>query len=532
MAYWYEGICPITGALLRLPRTPEVEVIAHSLMAELAEDERYSCEGKMYGVLLVETPTGERQILRAFSGLLQGEAVVSGWVPPIPGREAVAQVEAETLQILARLNQDIRELQALSIHQQLAQVQADFDQRLTTLKQHHQRRKQARARDRQGLCDAQTLQTLERQSQRDSTERRRLNQERAAAIAPLQAEVQAITERIAQLKRDRKTHSQRLQAQMHANYRLLNFLGMSSSLQALMPKGLPTGTGDCCAPKLLHTAASQGWRAIALAEFWWGPSLGDKIQGQFYGACTERCQPMMGFMLAGLPPSSKSWTFQKSPTFQDLPILYEDDWLVAIAKPAGLLSVPGRSSDRQDSALLRLRDHYPSLYAIHRLDQDTSGILLFAKDLDSYRALTQQFHQRQVQKHYEAIVVGTPAQSSGTIDLPLWGDPRDRPRQCIDPQRGKPSQTQFKILGPLANSPSTQPLTRIEFQPLTGRTHQIRVHAAQGLGTPIWGDRLYTAADSDSKNNLLLSPRLYLHARELSIWYGNRRLHLITPTPF
>jgi tRNA pseudouridine32 synthase/23S rRNA pseudouridine746 synthase len=228
----------------------------------------------------------------------------------------------------------------------------------------------------------------------------------------------------------------------------------------------------------------------------------------------------MGFLLSGLLDQSNRLS-----TPIALPIIYEDEWLIAIDKPAGLLSVPGRYRDRQDSALNRLRALLPDgmkLMAVHRLDQDTSGILLFARDLQTYHHLSYQFQARQVRKVYEAIVTGVVEPESGVIELPLWADPSDRPYQKVDWQRGKPSITHFQVL---ARKPS---LTRMECIPLTGRTHQIRVHAAaeQGLGTPILGDRLYGCKGATS--------RLHLHARELWIAHpqSDQWLHLNTATPF
>jgi tRNA pseudouridine32 synthase/23S rRNA pseudouridine746 synthase len=260
-----------------------------------------------------------------------------------------------------------------------------------------------------------------------------------------------------------------------------------------------------------------------MAEFWWGPPSinGDKIQGEFYEACAERCQPLMGFLLSGLPqrPVAEIGLGDRS-----LPILYEDEWLIAVNKPPGLLSVPGRYSDRQDSVLSRLRYLLPNGMAIatvHRLDLETSGILLLARDAQTYRHLSQQFQQRRVHKVYEAVLAGSVMVERGVIELPLWGDPDDRPYQKVNQERGKPSVTQFQIVARVGES------TRMEFLPLTGRSHQIRVHAAdpRGLGVPILGDRLYGRADKE---------RLHLHAKELCFEHPHSRqiLTLRADTPF
>jgi tRNA pseudouridine32 synthase/23S rRNA pseudouridine746 synthase len=523
-AYWYEGRCPRTGEWLRLPRTAQAEEIARDLMQHLATDDRYAREGKMYGILLVQTPTGEQQILRAFSGLLQGQSIIPGWVPPIPGRDRVALAEAHTLATLETLKQELIHLQQLPAHQQYATLSQEFATRLHHLNQQQQQRKQERQQQRQQLLQTlngaaleTALEQLDNQSREDGIQRRRLKRQRDQTLQTLKHQIDQADTRIAELKQQRKTLSRQLQADLHAAYRLTNFAGETLPLQQLLPTGLPTGTGDCCAPKLLHYAATHHLNPLAMAEFWWGPPSpsGDRSQGEFYPACSDRCQPLLGFLLSG-----QSGSPPPAPPANPLTILYQDPWLIALDKPAGLLSVPGRYRDRQDSVLTRLSP--APLFPIHRLDQDTSGILLLARDPQTQRQLQQQFQQRQTHKIYEAILPITIPIAVGTIDLPLWANPSDRPRQSVNWQHGKPSQTQFRRLATDATS------TRMEFIPITGRTHQIRVHAAhpEGLGVPILGDRIYGCT--------AIATRLHLHARELEIQHPHfgEILHLQTETPF
>nr|WP_228035732.1 RluA family pseudouridine synthase [Oculatella sp. LEGE 06141] len=555
VAYWYEGRSPQNGDRLRLPRTPLAEAIARGLMHHLCADE--PCEGKMYGVLLVKTPSGEQRVLKAFSGLLNGNSRVDGWVPPIPGRDQVALEEARTLAQLDALKQELIALQHLPERQQYGISRQSFETHLHTLALIHRQRKGDRHHQRQqmsitlsGQTLALALEPLEEQSRRDGMERRQLKRQRDAALHPLQQVVEQADQRMHELKQQRKQLSRQLQSLMHSTYSLTNFLGTSLSIQQLMPHGsIPTGTGDCCAPKLLHYAAVQGLVPLAMAEFWWGAAStnGDKIQGEFYGACTERCQPLMGFLLSGLPqrpteplrfgrptPFYHSTSAQERGTEQSglsvtdgqaLAILYEDQWIIAVNKPAGLLSVPGRYSDRQDSVLSRLRQWRSdgmALVPVHRLDQDTSGILLVARDLPSYRQLSQQFQQRQIYKEYEAILAGVIRVDRGVIELPLWADPDDRPYQKVDWQRGKPSTTRFQVVE------RNQHSTRVVFMPVTGRTHQLRVHAADpnGLGLPIWGDRLYGSA--------IGTDRLYLQAKKLCFEHPQtgQRLQFHAEPPF
>lgn len=527
---WYGGACPRSGKWLRLPRTCFVEAIARSVMQDLAKYEECNREGKMYGVLLVKTQAGEMCFLKAFSGLLNGNSQKQGWVPPIPGRDRIAALEIETLNSLQTIKQELIQLEKLPIRQVYNAEKLKFDSELKRLSELHQARKQERDRTRQKLRQlaeddtvAIALQALDYQSQRDGIERRNLKAKWNAILQPLQQEIDQANARIAELKQQRKILSRRLQTQFYTAHYLTNFAGDSQPLQVLMPSGfLPTGAGDCCAPKLLHYAATHGLTPIALAEFWWGPSPAreHRVQGQFYEACAERCQPLMGFLLSGL-----SAQVLQSVAPEPLEILYEDPWLLALNKPSGLLSVPGRYG--QDSAIARLSAHMP-LYPAHRLDQDTSGILLLAKDAETHRALHQQFHQRRVQKVYEALLSGFLASVPYEICLPLWGDPAERPRQRVDWQRGKPSQTQVRLLNQEPCKLDGARRSRVELLPMTGRTHQLRIHAADaaGLGMPIWGDRLYGCPAP--------APRLYLHARQLTLKHPqtHQTLTLNAEVPF
>ncbi|MEB3178559.1 MAG: pseudouridine synthase [Nostocaceae cyanobacterium] len=551
--YYYQGICPQTGELLQLPRTPLAEAIGHGLMQYLATDEVYSREGKMYGILLVELPNGEQKILKAFSGLLNGCSLVEGWVPPIPGRNALALEENRTLAQLDAIKQEFLTLQQLKAREDYERLALDFEVRYSQMSDRHQKSKQQRQEKRQLLCKTLTkealplaLEDLDEQSRQEGIQRRRLKRQRDEALQPLKVLIDAADERIRELKKKRKQLSRELQTQMHSAYTLMNFLGQSVSLKQLIPGGLPTGTGDCCAPKLLHYAAEHNLKPSAIAEFWWGASSSDKIPGEFYGACGERCQPLMGFLLSGLKPNPPApLPPLPNPLLQgerkgelfllpsparggvggEVAIIYQDEWLIAVNKPAGLLSVPGRYLDTQDSVLSRLRNLFPegmNIIAVHRLDQDTSGILLFARDKQTYRHLSQQFEQRQVDKVYEAVLCGILTTDAGVIELPLWGNPQNRPYQEVNWEYGNKSVTRFQVIAREGNQ------TRVEFIPLTGRTHQLRVHAAdgRGLNVPILGDRLYGGG--------AVSSRLHLHARELSFEHPvlGERMQLFVKTGF
>ena len=528
--YFYTGVCPRTSRYHCLPRTPLAKAVAMALMQHLRESPEFNQEGKMYGVLLVRAAQGETVFLKAFSGLLQGQGMVPGWVPPIPGRDRVALQEAYTLTRLNYIKQRLQELQQIPERQVYACLAEDLNQRRQRLNQHHRYRKQERQRQRQmahqsyqGKALQEALFNLDQQSRGDKAELRAFKQNKAQQLNPLAEAIRAADEEILLLKQQRRDLSCQLQVQMRRSYSLTNFAGQSLAVQDLAGKhGLPTGTGECCAPKLLHFAADHDLLPVAMAEFWWGPDAVNKQAGEFYGACAERCQPIMGFMLAGLSAEGREKVPTPDPT---LPILYEDDWLVAVSKPFGLLSVPGRYGHCQDSVLSRLRNQLPDgseLVAVHRLDQDTSGVLILARHKAAERYLRRQFQDHQVVKCYEAVLAHRVTSTEGTITLPLWGNPQERPRQSVHWQRGKPCVTRYQVIA------LEQETTRVLFYPITGRTHQLRVHAAhpEGLNAPIVGDRLYGNADG--------TQRLHLHAREIRFWHPvhDKELTIRATTPF
>ena len=304
----------------------------------------------------------------------------------------------------------------------------------------------------------------------------------------------------------RKELSQKLMKEIHALYRLTNFRGEKKLLSEIfLSDGIPTGAGDCCAPKLLNFAAQQNLTPVGLSEFYFGETnrSGTKHHKQFYSACVEKCQPLLGFMLCGLAPA--------------LEIIYSDDDIVVVNKPSGLLAVPGKGAENQDCIAARIKKLFPHCIeqpAVHRLDMDTSGLMVFALTVEAHRELSRQFHDREVEKKYIALLDGIIAGDSGVIELPFRLDVENRPRQIYDPVHGKIGITHWKKLS-VKNGQ-----TLIEFQPITGRTHQLRVHAASehGLNTPIGGDRLYGSATAPGQLKLHSSHLSFLHP------YTNKKL--------
>jgi tRNA pseudouridine32 synthase / 23S rRNA pseudouridine746 synthase len=309
--------------------------------------------------------------------------------------------------------------------------------------------------------------------------------------------------------------SRNLMKKIHQLYSLTNFTGETKSLNDILGKqqGIPAGTGDCCAPKLLNHAARLGLTPLGLSEFYWGKESksGARQHGVFYPACADKCQPILGFMLCGItkwndgmpqPPIQKS----------SIPILHSDNDIVVVEKPSGLLSVPGRGPENQDCVVARIKKLFPGCPdhpEVHRLDMDTSGLMVFARTKEAHRELSRQFHDRETGKRYIALLDGELTDTEGTIELPFRLDVDNRPTQIYDPVHGKMGTTHWKTLS-VENGK-----TRIEFTPITGRTHQLRIHSASehGLGTPIIGDRLYGTGTAPGQLKLHAAVLGFTHPR-------------------
>ena len=297
---------------------------------------------------------------------------------------------------------------------------------------------------------------------------------------------------------EHKQKSQDLQLWLFRQYRMLNAHGEVKDLVEIwqdyhcsprirrkypLPPG---GSGDCCAPKLLQYAYQHTLRPVCMAEFWWGPSPKSEIRqhGQFYPACRGKCKPILTWMLQGLDvePNPEESGF---PHLQP-EIIYEDETLALLNKPAGMLSVPGRTEDY--SVATWAQCHWEGAMMAHRLDLWTSGLILVAKTTDAYHHLQRQFEERTIKKKYLALVEGIPEKEHGIIDLPLQCDPINRPRQVVDYEHGKRAITEYRVLKRVNTT-----LTLLALWPHTGRTHQLRMHCAHpdGLGCPIVGDELY-----------------------------------------
>ena len=331
---------------------------------------------------------------------------------------------------------------------------------------------------------------------------------------------------ILSLKQQRKQLSEELQLWLFRHYRMLNARGeekdlvdiwrdyhSSPKIQQRFPLP-PGGSGDCCAPKLLQYAYQHGLRPVAIAEFWYGESPKGEIRhhGQYYPACRGKCLPILTHMLQGLEVDEGSTAAADASYWRELmQVLYVDDALLVISKPSGLLSVPGRSDTPSVERLLA--EQYGTVFMPHRLDMDTSGLMVVARNEETYKHLQHQFHARTIYKRYEALLDGpwpSALPKKGTISLSLRPDPLDRPRQVVDPLHGKQAITDYELIPENSGSQFRcgHPCALVSLIPHTGRTHQLRVHCAHhdGLGVPILGDPLYGQK----------GVRLCLHAAELA----------------
>ena len=493
--------------------------------------------GKMFGVMIVENAKGDIGYLAAFSGKLAESNAIKGFVPPIYNTLDKEGFYKKGEAYLNTLNAQIDNLECHSnielATQRLAQLEEDYEIALSDFKKRSKKEKANRKLQRETakaiLSEAAyntLLEDLKKQSIYYHFRLRDLKQEWTSKIENAKSDLAKILEPIVALKEERKNLSSSLQKRLHQQYRFLNNEGAVKDLLDIFKETNlphpPAGSGECAAPKLFQYAYEHGMKPIAMAEFWWGVSPKSEVRKhtQFYPSCRGKCEPILGHMMQGLEvednPMEQFVAYE-----EELDVLYEDDYLLLVNKPHEFLSVPGKTIT--DSVYTKMQAYLPEATGpllVHRLDMSTSGILLVAKNEKTHKNLQKQFIERSIKKRYVALLDGVIEATSGYIELPLRVDFNNRPRQLVCYEHGKPAKTRFEVIE------ISEGKTRVYFYPISGRTHQLRVHAAHrdGLQTPILGDDLYGTKGK----------RLHLHAEMIEFEHPvkKERMRIICDVPF
>ena len=499
--------------------------------------------GKMFGVLVVKNKQGELGYLCAFSGKLNDNSLPELFVPPVFNmrtqgsfyRKGENELNELTLKIAALkanetfaiLKKEFKTLQK-NIDHELAQQRQKMTQKRKI-------RKEKKARFKKENATTSSLEAskegavfmakLTQESYNDQFYYKELHEFYQQKLKRASTKLVVFENELRALKKERKEKSNFLQQTLFSKYAFLNQQKEAKHLLAIFddPKVKPpAGSGECAAPKLLQYAFANDLKPICMAEFWWGisPNAAVRKHKNFYPACQGRCKPILGHMLKGVELEENKMVAELQ-NKKELDIFFEDDDLIIVNKPHEFLSVPGK--EIKDAVLTRIKKKYPNAtgsLVLHRLDMSTSGILIFTKNAAANKFLQGQFINRTIQKRYVALLDGILPEDEGTISLPLRLDIDDRPKQLVDFNNGKPAETKWKVVQKAAGK------TRVHFYPVTGRTHQLRVHAAHkdGLNTPIVGDDLY-----GTKAN-----RLHLHAEYISFIHPKTKeeISFRIPAPF
>ena len=471
-------------------------------------------KGKMFGVLIVRklnvqcSMFNDLGFLAAFSGTLEGKTQHDYFVPPVFDLMAPSCYFQEEEAAISNLNQRIemlqRTLKPSPLREKMAEELSAFKE---LMRQHKAERDRLRKNASPSGEDGKGAQ-LVRQSQFEKAEYRRLKLSWEKRIAEDEASLRETQQNIELLQQERHERSVALQQWLFRQFVFLNAKGEEKSLLELFHPAIPpSGAGECCAPRLLQAAYREGLQPLCMAEFWVGASPSDelRIDGHYYPACNSKCRPILRHMLQGLDVEPNPLLSEREKLLSKLHIIYNDGELAVVSKPAGLLSVPGK--DDQPNVLDALKSAIPSAKGpliVHRLDMDTSGLMLVALTEEKYHELQDLFLHHRIKKVYHALLEREmPVGQEGDISLPLRPDFDDRPRQMVDKLHGKPAQTHYRVLG------NKDGHALLELSPITGRTHQLRVHCAhpQGLNNPIVGDRLYGKP----------ADRLMLHAYSITL---------------
>ena len=500
--------------------------------------------GKMFGVLVVKNKDGVLGFLAAFSGLLCATNDLPYFVPAIYD---ILNPECRFKQgerQLDEINRQIREIEHnetfISLKKECEKAMQKEKETLQTMRLKSAEKKSIRHRLRaEGNLTAEEEQQLIKQSQFEKAEIKRVKDAFERTIAETRQRIEATEQQILSLKKERKELSDSLQRWIFNQFVVLNAKGQSKNLTDIFADETgtlpPAGAGECAAPKLLQYAFTNNLTPLCMAEFWWGKSPDTLLRRHLncYPACSGKCKPILHFMLQGLDVEN-SLSDTNNPDSPDrmgcqsysLSVIYEDASMIVVNKPSGMLSVKGKDITPAVEKILEARwNGNCSPYVVHRLDMDTSGLLIFAKDKQSQQVLQAQFANHKVQKRYKAVVEGDISIMEGDISLPLRPDIMDRPRQMVDLIHGKTAITHFKVIMKKKDEQG-RIRTVLHLFPKTGRTHQLRVHCAhqQGLNAPIVGDYLYGTP----------AQRLLLHAEYIELMHPTTKadIHFEALAPF
>jgi len=486
--------------------------------------------GKMFGVLVVEDSDGTLGYLAAFSGNLAASNSHPHFVPAVFDILQPHDFYLTEVENISAINREVSMLENsneyLEIKERLksevSYAQEAIALSLEELKRNKNRRKEIRKEG----CSEEMITALARESVEQKNRHKQVEKIWESRVNVIKDQLSALDTHIDRLREERKSRSAALQMEIFRHFELLNGNGDIMTIPEIFDfspnKMPPAGAGECAAPKLLQYAFANGLKPVAMGEFWWGKSPKQEIRhhGHFYPACNGKCLPILGHMLKGIDVEPDPLLTSRHDD-SDLEIVFEDDWVVVVNKPEGMLSVPGKSENR--SVWDIMSERYPNATGpliVHRLDMATSGLLIIAKDKDTHHNIQAQFEDRSIKKRYVALLSGIVESPKGTIKLPLCLDPLDRPRQMVNFELGKIAITRYEVIGIEGGK------TRISLYPHTGRTHQLRVHASHpdGLNSPIVGDNLY-GTNSD---------RLYLHAEYIKFRHPvtNKAISIEKRAPF
>ena len=475
--------------------------------------------GKMFGVLIVRNAENELGYIQAFSGMMSSQTIVNGFAPPLYDILDPESYFQKKTRVLALLTEAIQSLQIdpsrQSMKTQYELIESNYYQKFKEQKAKHKSDKRARKlirEEKQNNIPEEEYKFLLTRHKQESLNAQFLLQsygeyiDQELALAKVKYLTSSI--KLDALKQKRKSKSNALQQWLFDQYNFLNISGEKRNVIDIFRNRVvdvpPSGTGDCAAPKMLQYAFSNGLNPVAMAEFWWGKSPNSEVRkhGNFYSACRGKCEPVLGHMLQGIDVDPNPFLTNQA-LGKILETIYEDEYICVINKPTEFLSGPGKYV--KDSVQERMKDKYPESTGpliVHRLDMSTSGLLVIGKTKEIYTQLQLQFVKRTVKKRYIALLDGVVTNDEGYIDLPLQLDINNRPYQKVEYEFGKSARTRFEVIERKAGK------TKIYFYPVTGRTHQLRVHAAHvdGLNAPIVGDDLYGVKGD----------RLHLHAESIT----------------